>query len=327
MPDWVIAVAVVFGTLLGVGIQEFRRWREMRERYQVMTFPKRLEAHQRAFSWCHELNVALNQRDPKEIHRVADEARAWWNANCFFLDSDSRRKMIPLFNAAHDYADGIGSKRPDNVQLRPSIWRYLSDALKAITEGIGDKYLPETSTAEAVKQEEKETGNYAQQNLLQRYIMSRVILFFSFGLLSIYAYYLSGTGANMSIWNWVQYIVSRLLIPIGIASIVWAFILSIVGLNCKIPEGVREKIKGFFMEGNIEPIIYSVTMAVFGVSFATTWANLLRTGIGVVPRGILFGTGLAIIIILVVANILNAMHWRASKAKTKNDSETQDHGA
>ena len=152
-----IAVAVVFGTLLGVGIQEFSRWRERGERYQVMTFRKRLEAHQRAFSWCHELNVALNQREPKEIHRVADDARAWWNANCFFLDTDSRRKMIPLFNAAHDYADGIISKRPDNVQLRPSTWRYLNDALKAITEGIGHKYLPETSTAEAVKHEEKET--------------------------------------------------------------------------------------------------------------------------------------------------------------------------
>ena len=259
MPDWVIAVAVVFGTLLGVGIQEFRRWRELRERYQVMSFPKRLEAHQRAFSWCHELNVALNRRDPKEIHRVADEARAWWNANCFFLDGDSRRKMIPLFNAAHDYADGIGNKRPDNVQLSPSIWRYLTDVFKAIAEGIGEEYLPEKSTAEAVKQGEKETdqgGKSTAKDVWEKLKRS----FFA---------------------NWR---VTQILFVVGVA----VFIGLIVRLSLMLPtsEAVTIPMKGSFICSSVGATI-GLIVTYLGVK--NKYANLaLTVAIDLVLAGMLF---------------------------------------
>lgn len=259
MTDWVIGIAVVVGTLLGVGIQEFRRWRETRERYQVMTFPKRLEAHQRAFSWCHELNVALNQRDPKEIHRVADEARAWWNANCFFLDSDSRRKMIPLFNAAHDYADGIVSKRSDNVQLRPFIWRYLTDALKAITEGIGDKYLSETSTAEAVKQEEKETdqgGKSTAKNVWEKLKRS----FFA---------------------NWR---VTQILFVVGV--VVCVGLIAYLSLMLPATEVVTMPMRGSFICGSVGA---TIGLIVAYLEVKNKWANLALTiAIDLVLFGMLF---------------------------------------
>jgi hypothetical protein len=183
---------------------------------------------------------------------------------------------------------------------------------------------------ELAKKMQKPTkrSDYAQQDLLQRLIMSQVPLFYFFGLLSIYTYYLSklDTGVNMSIWDWVQYTVSQLLMPIGIAFIVWAFILSIVSLNCKMPrilEGVRRKIRELFMEEKIEPIVYAATMVVFGAGFADNLADLVRTGIGFIPLLIVYGIGLALIIVLVVDNILRARQKRPSKAKTQNDSETQ----
>jgi hypothetical protein len=86
MEEWIAALIGFLGVILGVGIQEFRRWRESREKYQVVIFPKRLEAHQKAFEWCQKLNVALNSRKANEIHEVATKFRKWWNANCFYLD-------------------------------------------------------------------------------------------------------------------------------------------------------------------------------------------------------------------------------------------------
>ena len=259
MPDWVIAIAVVVGTLLGAGIQEFRRWRERGERYQVMTFSKRLETHQQAFSWCHELNVALNQHDPEEIHGVADEARAWWNANCFFLDTDSRRKMIPLFNAAHDYADGIESKRRGNVQPDNSIWRYLNDALKAIIEGIGDRYLPEMSTAEAVKQEEKETDQGGESTMKNAWEKLR-----------------RSFSAN---WR-----VTQMLFVVGI--VVFISLITYLSLMMPATEVVTTPMKGSFICGSVGAII-GLTVAYLEIK--NKWANLALTiAIDLVLAGMLF---------------------------------------
>lgn len=259
MPDWVIAVAVVVGTLLGAGIQEFRRWRERRERYQVMTFPKRLEAHQQAFSWCHKLYLELSHHNTKEIHRVAQEARAWWNANCFFLDANSRRKMIPLLNAAHVYADGIESGRPGNVQPGDSIWRYLNDALKAITEGIGDKYLPETSTAEAVKQEEKETdqgGKSTAKNVWEKLKRS----FFA---------------------NWR---VTQIFFVVGV--VVCVGLIAYLSLMLPATEVVTMPMKGSFICGSVGAII---GLSVAYLEVKNKWANLALTiAIDLVLFGMLF---------------------------------------
>lgn len=51
-----------------------------------------------------------------------------------------------------------------------------------------------------------------------------------------------GLSGNTSVWDWVQYGAWRALIPIGIGSIVWAIILSMVGLQCKVP-GILERLR------------------------------------------------------------------------------------
>jgi hypothetical protein len=195
----------------------------------------------------------------------------------------------------------------------------------------------ENKLAKEVQKPTKRSATEQQcKDVLQRYIMSQVPLFFTFGLLSIYAYYLPklGTDANMSRLDCVHVVGQALLRPVGIASIAWAIVLSVVGLNCKMRrplKGVREKIRGF-MEKEDEPIFYvmifyATSLTVLGVSFATTWADLSRTGIGVLPLGIVYGIGLAFILVLFVDNILRAWYRRAQKAKTKNDGKIPDHGA
>lgn len=137
MPDWALAIAVVIGTIIGASIGEFRHWREGRQRYQVMTFEKRLEAHQQAYYWCHKLNEVLNASDAPKIHQTATEAREWWNGNCLFLDANSRRETVKLINLAHFYADGH--------KTGEYVWSSLMTAMRAIIAGIGIEYLPEMS--------------------------------------------------------------------------------------------------------------------------------------------------------------------------------------
>jgi hypothetical protein len=135
----------LIGVILGVGVMEFRHWREERERYQVMTFEKRLETHQAALNWCYQLNRVLNSRDPGDIHGIADQAREWWNKNCLLLDEKSRESMVLTINFSHSYANKF--EHPDKgepeAQKGSQVWHYLNDSLRAIHEGIGVKYLPE----------------------------------------------------------------------------------------------------------------------------------------------------------------------------------------
>ncbi len=108
-----------------------------------MTFDKRLEAHQKAFYWCQQLNQVLNIGESSEIHRIAAEARQWWNGNCLLLDRVSRQKMIGLFNLAHMYARQKQGPAEPKVQTGEGVWERLDESFKAIMEGIGTEYLPE----------------------------------------------------------------------------------------------------------------------------------------------------------------------------------------
>jgi len=67
MEDWITALIGFLGVILGTGIQEYRQWRERKEEYQRMVFLKRLDAHQKAFEWCHILNRELNGGNPDKI--------------------------------------------------------------------------------------------------------------------------------------------------------------------------------------------------------------------------------------------------------------------
>lgn len=133
MEDWTTALIGFLGVILGIGIQEYRRWMESKEEYQRMIFLKRLDAHQKAFEWCHILNRELNGGNPDKIHDVANKFREWLDANCLYLDRKSPNVIVPLTNYAHQYARG---------QRDTEVFTYLNKAFKSIVEGIGVEYLP-----------------------------------------------------------------------------------------------------------------------------------------------------------------------------------------
>jgi len=137
MGDWIAALIYLIkdigSFLAGAGVTWLTlRW-EYKEKYKSMVFRKRLDAHQKAFEWCHILNRKLNSGNPDEIHDVANKFREWLDANCLYLDRKSPNIIIALINYAHQYAAG---------QVGSSVFVYLNKALKSIVEGIGAEYLP-----------------------------------------------------------------------------------------------------------------------------------------------------------------------------------------
>lgn len=137
MAEGILIASIGFlGLILGIAIQEFRRWRERQELYHSMIFKERLQKHQEAFEFCHKLNVVLNFGESKKINKIAKEFRDWWNANCLYLDDESRKNIIPLINHSYAYA-----KKDDEIDN--SVWDYLNKTLSSLTCGIGVKYLPD----------------------------------------------------------------------------------------------------------------------------------------------------------------------------------------
>lgn len=148
MADWIGVIGVVAGVVVGAGIQEFRLWMERKQRYQVMTFDKCLEAHQRAFYWCQKLNEILNIGQTQEIHEIAVNARDWWNSNSLLLDENSRKSMLFTMNLAHSFAREMSSPIKQDVRIGDQVWSSLDKSFKAIMEGIGTEYLPEIKSVD-----------------------------------------------------------------------------------------------------------------------------------------------------------------------------------
>lgn len=134
--DWLTGLFTLLGIALGAGISEYRHWREGRERFRVMTFEKRLAAHQKAYYWWNNLNRVLNFGDAEQIRKIANKAREWWNGNCLFLDTNSRRDMVELINYSFMYAS-------DSKTAQEHIWEQVMKTAKSIVSGIGFEYLPE----------------------------------------------------------------------------------------------------------------------------------------------------------------------------------------
>lgn len=154
MTEWIAPIMGLIGVLVGMGIVEIRLRREQKERYQVMTFEKRLEAHQQAFAWCTKISNLLGQTygDASSVevneHTTAlnilyNEATEWWWNNCLYLDKNSRISVfdaigLPL-DRAEQLTEGVNPTDEFIQQSRDTIKK----AIRHITKGIGVKYLPD----------------------------------------------------------------------------------------------------------------------------------------------------------------------------------------
>jgi len=156
MMDWFAAVMTLVGVLVGVGVQEFRIWRERKDRYKNMVFQKRLDAHQGAYYWCMRLMTLMR---PDRLMREGGvgaaieknwEASEWLNKNALYLDKDSRSKMIGFVR----YIGETSLKYKDegwktDVHIKEETLNVVMRAGEVVTtveKGIGVDYLPKQKT-------------------------------------------------------------------------------------------------------------------------------------------------------------------------------------
>jgi hypothetical protein len=153
MMDWFPAVMALVGVLVGVGVQEFRIWREKKDKYKDMVFEKLLEAHQDAYYWCMRLSGHMRpdrlMRDGGVEAAIKEdqEALEWLNKNALYLDEDSRTKMTSFILYIHEtsmkYKD---EKWKKNINIEEELLKTLENVVKvtsSLKKGIGVKYLPE----------------------------------------------------------------------------------------------------------------------------------------------------------------------------------------
>jgi hypothetical protein len=145
MDEWGYAIAVVAGVIFSEAIRWFRDWRQGKEKYRVMLYEKRLEAHQGAFYHVEQLLNPL--RDyftgfglstlSTEMQQVYREAKKFYDSNCLYLDEQSRNEMELAI-----YRIRLFLEEPDNG-LMENAFDQLRKAKKAIVSGIGMKHIEE----------------------------------------------------------------------------------------------------------------------------------------------------------------------------------------
>ena len=146
MSELIAPVVGLIGVILGVGISEFRRWRESKEQYRILTFEKRLTIHQEALSFCYKVHHCLFQsKAQEEKNNIIDEMEKWWENDCLLLDEKSRRKMLDLIGDARDYANGF-------AESQSQFMRTFGETIQAISQGIGIRHVSENYN---LKKEEK----------------------------------------------------------------------------------------------------------------------------------------------------------------------------
>ena len=152
MADWITPAVGLLGVIVGAGIQEFRFWRERKEKYQSMVFEKRIEAHQGAYYWCMRLlKVIRPHRLMKEggLEAVHDElwkATEWLNQNTLYLDNNSRDKMAKFFSFISKTCLKYFKEERGKIDVKKELmllFENMKEVLSSIEKGIGIKYLPD----------------------------------------------------------------------------------------------------------------------------------------------------------------------------------------
>ncbi len=133
--EWLAPVSGLLGVVIGLGYSQLARWQERKERFQVMTFEKRLEAYQKAYYWCYSLHSSIGINIATVTHRIADEALEWCKSSCLYLDEETRKEMYGVINGSFRY-HGV-----DEATKR-EILNQFDTAYDAIRSGIGREYLP-----------------------------------------------------------------------------------------------------------------------------------------------------------------------------------------
>lgn len=167
MPDWAIVLIGFLGIIIGALITFFTHWWERKERYQVLTFPKRLEAHQQVLSFCLEIRallILLQQVEKKivekekvdKLYNLCEKAGEWWKNNLLYLDERSSSTVSKAILLAWDVAIQVEKKwaiDEASTKVIQAAIAELDNAEECIVKGIGVKYLPELKKLETLKRQ------------------------------------------------------------------------------------------------------------------------------------------------------------------------------
>ncbi len=164
MQDWQVAFIGLLGVILGILATAFWNWKERKERFKVIAFEKRLEAHQLAFYWNQTIYHSLGSGDAERIRKSISEAQEWWNGNCLLLDERSQKSFISIFNSGNRYARNI--QRPELEAER--IWDDLNKNLADIIQGIGAEHLPRVEDQNIRNERQDKDGEKTKDKWLKR---------------------------------------------------------------------------------------------------------------------------------------------------------------
>jgi hypothetical protein len=145
MADWLAPVMGLAGVILGMGISEYRRWREEKEQYRLMTFDKRLKTYQEALHLQDKIlgsmtlynSLTDKSEDRKEsLDETMTELWDWYITNCILLDRDTNEKIVEVMLMLQEHIDV-------NKQINNANYKQIHELRKTIVAGIGVKHLPE----------------------------------------------------------------------------------------------------------------------------------------------------------------------------------------
>ncbi len=222
------------------------------------------------------------------------------------LINTNNRKIFDIFTMG-DIPDHDAHTRIDKIIQNV---KYLEDEIP--------KHISNLDTSNYELQHEP------QEDLLRRYLVAQAPAFLFFGLSSILAYRLLSLRIipDMPIWERSQAVLGWLLIPIGGIAILWAFVLLMVGLKCKMPRRVKRAEEAIiqFVKGKNAPFhyatSYAASMLIFGVSFTTIFVEMVRAGISALPLYIIYGIALLLAFMNCGHSIRSARHQKLTKTTT-----------
>lgn len=154
-------IGVVVGSGLVIVYSYYRDRREREEKYKVMTFEKRLEAHQEAFNLIRELNKsfpasieAIDEVKTKIIAEARDKLDKWWALHCFYLDPKSQDRILEVIVRSDELVFDYGlpkdsshkwdeDKRNSWLKERSEFTSFIDATKTALVEGIRMKHIEE----------------------------------------------------------------------------------------------------------------------------------------------------------------------------------------
>lgn len=108
------------------------------EKYNKVALEKRLEIHQEAFRRCREI---LKGANPEKHGEYFNDYQDWWNRNCLYLGSKSRKSFLSMYFKLLLYQ--VNDNSQDIIREKKEFGDLINKTIKYLTEEIGLPWLKE----------------------------------------------------------------------------------------------------------------------------------------------------------------------------------------